>query len=168
MKFTMGNSILGRNVDHLHSEHFVCLWSFCSGLIPWHGSLYISMGSHLWMSNYSYISVPDCFCLGKPCSVAFHLGQDFMLMPMYPLSWFQCNIRSRSWISEKGVSLVYCQNIYSNGAGSQILTTLDLTLPLQSIYIYTISLNGGFICIKVWGSLCWSYLIFLKYSMKMK
>ena len=29
-------------------------------------------------------------------------------------------------------------------------------------------LERGFICIKVWGSLCCFYLIFLKYSMKMK
>ena len=27
----------------------------------------------------------------------------------------------------------YCQNIYSNGVGSQVLTTLVSTLPLHSI-----------------------------------
>ena len=31
-------------------------------------------------------------------------------------------------------NMFYCQNIYSNGIGSQVLTTLVLTLPLHSRY----------------------------------
>ena len=32
------------------------------------------------------------------------------------------------------LNIFYCQNIYSNGVGSQVLTTLVSTLPLHSIY----------------------------------
>ena len=36
--------------------------------------------------------------------------------------------------SEVSLNIFYCQNIYSNGVGSQVLTTLVSTLPLHSIY----------------------------------
>ena len=32
------------------------------------------------------------------------------------------------------LNIFYCQNIYSNGVGSHVLTTLVSTLPLHSIY----------------------------------
>ena len=32
------------------------------------------------------------------------------------------------------LNIFYCQNIYSNGVWSQVLTTLVSTLPLHSIY----------------------------------
>ena len=35
------------------------------------------------------------------------------------------------------LNIFYCQNIYSNGVGSQVLTTLVSTLPLHSTCIYT-------------------------------
>ena len=34
------------------------------------------------------------------------------------------------------LNIFYCQNIYSNGVGSQVLTTLVSTLPLHSIYTH--------------------------------
>ena len=37
-------------------------------------------------------------------------------------------------VSEVSLNIFYCQNIYSIGVGSQVLTTLVSTLPLHSIY----------------------------------
>ena len=66
----------------------------------------------------------------------FRMGVEFvgaeLVVLLSEAEFARCIVSKGSSLAS--LNIFYCQIIYSNGVGSQVLTTLVSTLPLHSIY----------------------------------